>query len=66
MCEKDGQGWVIRLEGGGFPLSGSVIFAVKSLEDRLHLGKTQIKFGFSLAYPYLCSRSMANTDYNLT
>ena len=25
-----------------------------SLEDRLHLGKTQIKFGFSLGLHYLC------------
>ena len=29
-------------------------FAEKYSESRLHLGKTQIKFGFSLGLHYLC------------
>ena len=28
------------------------------VEDRLHLGKTQIKFGFSLDLHYLCSANI--------
>jgi len=29
---------------------------MKSAEDRLHLGKIQLKFGFSLDLHYLCRR----------
>ena len=33
-----------------------VSLALKSAEDRLHLGKIQLKFGFSLDLHYLCRR----------
>ena len=34
-----------------------VTLTLFEVEDRLHLGKTQIKFGFSLDLHYLCRRN---------
>ncbi len=38
-------------------------FAEKYSESRLHLGKTQIKFGFSLGLHYLCIHNTFNYNY---
>ncbi len=42
-----------------------ILRLLRSLEDRLHLGKTQIKFGFSLGLHYLCSPNYLYIRWNM-
>ena len=42
-----------------------VTLTLFEVEDRLHLGKTQIKFGFSLYLHYLCTVILKRVNVNV-